>query len=832
VPRRRWLITLVAIAAAVLLMGRFVSGLVVDYRWYAAAGAAAVWWTRVVNLLELRAAGALVAIAFVFLNLYAVRQSVVSLVLPRRVANLEIGAEVPPRLMIAAVAVLSLVTGLLLSLALEDWQSLVLVRDGVLFQESDPYFSYDLGFFVYWLPFETTLRLWSLLVLVVVTAMVTLLYALTPSLKWEQGTLRVSGYVRRHLTVLGAVLLLILAWGYRIDAYTLLIDGSGPDGAFMAVDHRVGIPVDLLLAFLTATAALLVLWAGWTNQIRLAFGTVTVVLLLSLGLRQLLPIVAARLISPADEGAREQPYIATRAGYTRRAFGVDRIARDDSTYGYQSLREAALAVPIWDGVALARAVERSSRRGEVNGAVGWASDSGRIIAHVVQRPAGPESADPFSPWLVSEVLGAAADDRGAFVTTSRTAGGAEPIPPALVYDGATGYLVVTDSAGVVAAPALDAWWVRLAHAWDQQNPKLLFGDLPGPSARILLRRDVRGRVRRLLPFFGQGREVVPMLHGDTLYWALHLYASSEWYPLSSRIRSGDEHVSYLYHAGLAVVNATTGRVEVVADSVLDPVAATWRERFSSLFFSRESLPRELIAEFPPAIDGALAQASAFARVGVRNEAPVASHLPGIAGSDTVLAEGETALFVSPATGAPTWAIPILDAGDRVRGLVVAEGGRTPDTRWVPFASAGPRWPTLVDRLQHVPDSVAAPQGARLVRGRVRVIPSGRGAYFVQSTYAWRPEGAPLLTRVAVLHGDSVVAGRSLADLAGIGARARAPIAPATLPELRERVQQLYGEMNDALRRGDWSAFGRAFDALGRLLRAAPRDTSARAPASR
>jgi uncharacterized membrane protein (UPF0182 family) len=37
--------------------------------------------------------------------------------------------------------------------------------------------------------------------------------------------------------------------------------------------------------------------------------------------------------------------------------------------------------------------------------------------------------------------------------------------------------------------------------------------------------------------------------------------------------------------------------------------------------------------------------------------------------------------------------------------------------------------------------------------------------------------------------------------------------------MRARAAALYGEMRDAMRRGDWTAFGRALDALGATLRA-------------
>src|SRR5207248_7590334 len=118
------------------------------------------------------------------------------------------------------------------------------------------------------------------------------------------------------------------------------------------------------------------------------------------------------------------------------------------------------------------------------------------------------------------------------------------------------------------------------------------------------------------PFFSQGREITPLLRGDTLYWSLHLYASSDWYPLSYRIHNGNAAMRYLYHAGVALVNAGSGKVLAVADSSLDPIASTWRRLFPELFTPRETLSPPLLAQISPPIDGAIAQAAAFARTGL------------------------------------------------------------------------------------------------------------------------------------------------------------------------------------------------------------------------
>jgi uncharacterized membrane protein (UPF0182 family) len=101
---------------------------------------------------------------------------------------------------------------------------------------------------------------------------------------------------------------------------------------------------------------------------------------------------------------------------------------------------------------------------------------------------------------------------------------------------------------------------------------------------------------------------------------------------------------------------------------------------------------------------------------------------------------------------------------------------------------------------------------------VRVVPLGTTRAYVQTAYAWRGDGAPSVRLVAVLVGDTVRTGATIASAAGLPAPA-VPSVPLSPEEFRTRVTALYDEMREALARGDWVAFGTAYDALGRLLRA-------------
>jgi len=817
VSRRRWVLTGVLALAAFLLLGRMVAGWYVDYLWYESLGATDVWRARAFDLFLLRGTAFVAGTLFVFINLYAVRHSVVSLVLPRRVGDLEIGEEVPGRYLMAVVVALSLLLGLLLALPHGDWASVDLIRHGEAFRESDPYFQFDLAFWVYWLPLEAEFHLWSLIALLAITVVVVFLYALTPSLRWEGGRLRVTSYVRRHFFSLGASLLVLLAWSYRLDAYRLLLDGSGELGTFNALDHRVGIPASLVLALTTLACAMLLLWSGWVGQLRIAFATVSAALLMALGLRQLLPPVAERFLAPADAELRNAPYFKTRAGYTRRAYDVDRVTRPDSSVRLTGQGGALRGAALWDTPALERAMARERRAGRPLGSTGWELQAGRLRALVVEQPTGPEAADPLASWAAVRIEADLATEQGTPVAV----GDAELVlPPAVIHDAAPGYLITTDSTGRLAAPSLESLLSRLAHAWGLQNPRLLGAAGRATGARVLLHRDVQERVRRIYPFFLQGSRISPIIHRDSLFWAVHLYSGSAFYPLSDPVRVANEELRYFRHAAVALVNAHSGRVIAATDPSPDPVATSWTRRFPRLFVSSSVLDRQLQQRIPPPVESAYLHARLYAHVGPRGDNGPPSRLPRQLGGDTLFALATIPPFLDSVTGQLALAYPILDAADRVRGVVVAAGGADYEVRWEPATAIGPRWSMVVDRLHRAIDSATQNVAGRevpLVRGPVRVLPDGGGRAYVQTAYAWRGDGSPAVRLVAVLADDTVRTGVTIAAAAGLPVPAL-PVTPLTPAEFRGRVDALYAEMREAMRRGDWMAFGSAYEALGSLLR--------------
>src|SRR3954470_13780225 len=269
--QRRWLIASAIALAVLLLVGRFAADLYTSYAWYDALGATAVWGARVGTMALIRISEWLAASLFALGHLFTVRQSVVSLVVQRQLGGVEFAESFTGRHLTGAAVALALALGAALALTQTDWTTAFLAGSGASFNATDPYFGADLGFFVFWLPFEAQLWTWMLFVVLTTTAVVVALYVITAGARIEGGRLRTSTHARRHLTVIVGLMLMMLAWHFRLEMYELLMNGTGSGGAFSYLDHRVGVPAALVLSLVTLGAGLFVMVMGVGSQ-RMAIG--------------------------------------------------------------------------------------------------------------------------------------------------------------------------------------------------------------------------------------------------------------------------------------------------------------------------------------------------------------------------------------------------------------------------------------------------------------------------------------------------------------------------------------------------------------------------------
>ena len=188
----------------------------------------------------------------------------------------------------------------------------------------DPIFERDVSFFLFTLPIWQFLRGW-LMTALVITLIAT---GLASGIGWRGWSAPAS--VRAHLSVLGALILLLIAWQYRLDALELVYSTRGAVFGAGYTDVNAQLPAYTILVFVTIIAAVLLLVNVFLQQ---AWRAIVVVLVgwiaISALAGNIYPNLVQRFQVNPNEFTREREYIAHNIDFTRVAYGLDRIVDEN-----------------------------------------------------------------------------------------------------------------------------------------------------------------------------------------------------------------------------------------------------------------------------------------------------------------------------------------------------------------------------------------------------------------------------------------------------------------------------------------------------------------------
>lgn len=800
--------------ALALLAGRGIAAWYADWALYSAVGFGELWQLKASTLALLKGGTMVIATAFAFVHLLAVRHSIVSLVMPTQLGGLEIAEEVPTRRLTLIAAAIALAVGIFFTVLPQEWTIAASAWDAVSFTEIDPYLKRDLGFYLTWLPWERSLQARAMSLTLVVAALVMALYAATPSVRWSAQGLYLSVWARRHLAVFGGIVVVLIGWGWNLDRFERLSPGTGvwldatTDGVFGAFDHRIALPYRAFAAFATIPMAVVLVIVGWRSHLRSVVSLLTALIVIGPVATAVLPAIAKRPLPAAESRAMERPYRSTSALFTRRAFSVDEILRDVAQPSAVPATRLSRSVSAWDPAALQSITSASAQR-DTSVAFAWATRAEGLEGIAIERPRIAKA--DMETWGAVPYVAASADEAGRPFHSPSVGDGR--LAGVLVHPGAQRAVFTADVRGDLAAPPFETTTQRIALSWAQQDPRLLVRDVPGPRPRLMSHRDVRDRIHALVPFLEAGPTLVPYVRGDSLYWFLELFVTADRYPLSEDVAMNGRAVRYAKHAATAVVQAQTGQVIIIPTESPDPIMRGWMARAGTTFTPLAAAPEWIRAERPPAVDWMVVQGSALAHVGFQGDTLGPRRLTRPDDADADLAEGPPSFFQLDTLGTLGWALPVdIPWAGRTLGILVARGGSERRTEFV--ADAGPRWTTVLETLQSAADQAGFGRSLpNARRGRVQAIPTSDGATWVQSYYDWPRDGSPRLAGVVVSRNDSTVAAHTLAEALG----ERSPATRLDGDAFRERVARIYDAMQAALRAGDWRAYGDAWAALGRLL---------------
>lgn len=577
------------IVFAVYLILSWGARLWTDYLWFVSVGQSDVWVVRVVARWVVGGVSFLIVFLFVWMNL------VVADRLSPRYGPLDLATDdelverfrqwsepYGRRLWIGMAFILAL----LLGATMGAWSDRFLLgANAVGFGVTDPQFGLDLSLFVFSLP------VWSLLVsfftnlIVFTTVLVVAVHVLNGSVLISGGRPAVRSGVKTHLSILGAVFLLVRAAAYRVDSFELLFRRNvGFFGAGFT-DITARLPALRLLELVAVVAAVMLLWnirrPGWT----LAWVSIAGWLVVSLGGLFILPALVQRFRVDNDPLAREQPYIDRNIGFTRAAYGLDRVQvqtwEPQPDVGLEDLADHAPTfdnLRLWDPDVLTRTYQktqeiRSYYRIDQVDTDRYLLDEGLSQVMIAVRELEDSSSEIPTDWqnqrlIYTHGFGAVANEAAVVAVDGQPDFIVRDVPPVStrpeldldqprVYFGETyepqrPLVVRTGSrpqeldiplaqgsaenqydgeAGV----EISSIWHKAAFAIRYRDLNLLISPQVRDDSQMLMHRNIRTIVEEVAPFLDADADPYPVVLDGRLVWVLDLYTTSGFYPYSEPV---------------------------------------------------------------------------------------------------------------------------------------------------------------------------------------------------------------------------------------------------------------------------------------------------------
>ncbi|WP_328980899.1 UPF0182 family protein [Streptomyces canus] len=155
---------------------------------------------------------------------------------------------------------------------------------------------------------------------------------------------------------------------------------------------------------------------------------------------------------------------------------------------------------------------------------------------------------------------------------------------------------------------------RAAYAVAFSEPQILYSGAIGEGSRILYNRTPKQRVEAVAPWLTIDGDAYPAVVNGKIQWIVDAYTTTNGYPYSSRTTLGDttadsltatnnqravvaqqNQVNYIRNSVKATVDAYTGQVKLYQWDTKDPVLKTWMKAFPGTVEPKTDISTDLMA---------------------------------------------------------------------------------------------------------------------------------------------------------------------------------------------------------------------------------------------
>ena len=627
------------VAAALILVLLFLVGpsllrFYTDWLWFGEVGYQHVFGTILRTQGTIFTATFVLAIGWFLLNLRTALSSIGDL---RPVFTTREGLEVAlpsgrqlRGLATSAAALLAVIVGLY---AAGRWETWLTWRYGVPFGIADPILNRDVGFYVYSLPFQQLLRGMGQAFVLLAALASGALYLVSGSLSSGfPGRMSMTPGARRHLSLLAAVFLLLMAWGAWLHRSEHLLETAGLIHGASYADVYGRMPVALLQVVAGIVGAALALLHAFGHRNWPIPAAIALYAVVAIGGEGYSSMVQRFSVTP-NEQVRETPFIQHNIAATRRAFALDtvdeRAVSGDARLTPADIERNAATlknVRLWDHAPL---LETFGQIQEIRTYYDFASvDNDRYhidgaLRQVMLSARELNSASlPARTWVnerltfthgygltlgpVNEVT-----SEGLPVLFVRNLP-PETIPdlkidePSIYFGELTNeYVIVRTRTPEFHYPRgdenettrysgkggvqLSSLWRKLLFALRFGSYQIILNDGITTESRILFNRQIRERVEHIAPFLSFDRDPYLVLAEGRLYWLVDAYTTSNRYPYSTPAG----RINYIRNSVKFVVDAYDGTTTAYLSDANDPLAATYARIFPNTFKPLSEMPASI-----------------------------------------------------------------------------------------------------------------------------------------------------------------------------------------------------------------------------------------------
>lgn len=131
---------------------------------------------------------------------------------------------------------------------------------------------------------------------------------------------------------------------------------------------------------------------------------------------------------------------------------------------------------------------------------------------------------------------------------------------------------------------------RILFSVREGSMKLLVSSNVNSDSRIIINRNIKDRVKKLMPYLSYEKDPYMTVVNGKLYWIVDAYTTSSYYPYSEPYSGEVGSTNYIRNSVKVVVDAYNGDTTFYVVDQDDPVARTYQKIYPTLFKDVKEMP--------------------------------------------------------------------------------------------------------------------------------------------------------------------------------------------------------------------------------------------------